>query len=226
MPVIRQTLSLAALCCLICSSQATPLLVKVEYNPDQDSLCSAPPENPVKEEWTTELLARESEFVQLWEREGPRLLAATTAISGKSFAPREITAKLTLCNASSESFPESSRITINMRYALRSFTPTPVSLRYKVDTLFHELLHIFLFQHPIKHSPLLQQHGAEPERVRDHLHLLALQKAALLKLDAGDALRDVIAIDSSLPGGYYKRAWELVNATDDEYLKYVAELFK
>jgi hypothetical protein len=39
-----------------------------------------------------------------------------------------------------------------MRYALRSFTPEPVSLRYKVDTLFHELLHIFLSRHPIEAS--------------------------------------------------------------------------
>jgi hypothetical protein len=55
------------------------------------------------------------------------------------------------------------------------------------------------------------------------LHLLALQKAVLLKLNAIDELADVIRIDSQLPGGYYKRAWEIINATDTEYLKYVAE---
>jgi hypothetical protein len=113
-----------------------------------------------------------------------------------------------------------------MRYALRSFTPEPVSMRYKVDTLFHELLHIFLYRHPIENSTLLKEHAAEDERVRDHLHLLALQKAVLLKLNEPDALKEVIAVDSVLPGGYYKRAWELVNATDTEYLKYVAELSK
>jgi len=26
-----------------------------------------------------------------------------------------------------------------------------------------------------------------------------------------------------LPNGAYKRAWQIINATDDEYLKYVAE---
>jgi hypothetical protein len=56
--------------------------------------------------------------------------------------------------------------------------------------------------------------------------LLALQKAVLLKLNEPDALKEVIAVDGALPGGYYKRAWELVNATDKEYLKYVAELSK
>lgn len=52
------------------------------------------------------------------------------------------------------------------------------------------------------------------------------QKAVLLRLNEPDALKDVIAVDSALPGGYYKRAWELVNATEKEYLRYVAELSK
>jgi hypothetical protein len=210
----------------VCASHAAVPRVKVEYSPSEDLECSAPPGIPIKEEWKSELLSRQSEFVTLWEAESPRLIAAAEAISGKSFPPQEITARLTLCNAPSESFPEKGRVTINMRYALRSFTPEPVPLRYKVDTLFHELLHVFLNQHPVKTSDLLKQHAAEVERVRDHLHLLALQKAVLLKLNERDALKDVIAVDSMLPGGYYKRAWELVNATDNEYLKYVAELSK
>jgi len=47
-----------------------------------------------------------------------------------------------------------------MRYALRSFTPEPVSMRCKVDTLFHELLHIFLYRHPIENSTLLNERAA------------------------------------------------------------------
>ena len=34
----------------------------------------------------------------------------------------------------------------------------------------------------------------------------------------------MIAVDSVLPGGHYKRAWEIVNATGGVYLKFVAEL--
>jgi len=68
-----------------------------------------------------------------------------------------------------------------MRFALKSFTPEPVSMRYKVDTLFHELLHIFLNRHPIENSVLLNEYATEDEQVRDHRHLLALQKAVLLR---------------------------------------------
>ena len=210
----------------VCSSLAGFPHVKLEYDAAEDKTCSKLPGGSIKEEWKAELLSRQPEFVRLWETEGPRLVAAAQAISGKEFPSQKIIVRLTLCNAPSESFPETGRVTINMRFALRSFTPEPVSMRYKVDTLFHELLHIFLNRHPIKNSALLEEHAAEDERVRDHLHLLALQKAVLLKLNEPDALKDVITVDSVLPGGYYKRAWEIVNATDTEYLKYVAELSK
>jgi hypothetical protein len=226
MRIIRNVFMFLALLAFGCSAHATLSRVKVEYSPSEDLACSSPPGSPIKEEWKSELLSRQSEFVRLWNTEGPRWFGATEEISGKNFPSQEITARLTLCNAPSESFPEEGRVTINMRYALRSFTPEPVSMRYKVATLFHELLHIFLSRHPIENSALLKEHAAEDERVRDHLHLLALQKAVLLKLNELDALKEVIAVDSALPGGYYKRAWELVNVTDKEHLKYVAELSK
>lgn len=224
MRLIRNAFLFVALLGFGCSPQATLPRIKVEYSPSEDVACSLPPGSSIKEEWKVELLSRQPEFVKIWQSEGPKLLAATEAISGRGFPLHEITARLTLCNAPSESFPGTDRVTINMRYALRSFTPEPVSMRYKVDTLFHELLHIFLSRHPIENSTLLKEHAAEDERVRDHLHLLALQKAVLLQLSEPDALKDVIAVDGALPGGYYRRAWELVNVTDKEYLKYVAEL--
>jgi hypothetical protein len=210
----------------VCSSRGSLPRVQVKYDAAEDVTCSKLPGGSIKEEWKAELLAREPEFIRLWEAEGPRLVAATEAISGEDFPSQEITARLTLCSVPSESFPETGRVTINMRYALSSFTPEPVSMRYKVNTLFHELLHIFLQRHPIANSALLREHATEDERVRDHLHLLALQKAVLMKLNQADALKEVITVDSMLPGGYYKRAWELVHATDTEYVKYVAELSK
>ena len=221
---IRNTLSLPVLLCCVGLAQASQPLVRVEYSPRQDLLCSLLPGSSIKEEWKTELQSRQAEFEKLWEKAGPRFIAATEAISGKQFPPQEVAARLTLCNTPSESFAATGRVSINMRYALKSFTSTPVPMRYKVDTLFHELLHVFLFKKPIENSSLLKQHASEPERVRNHLHLLALQKAVLLKLSESDALKDVIAIDSQLPGGYYKRAWEIINTSDSEYLKYVAEV--
>lgn len=92
-------------------------------------------------------------------------------------------------------------------------------MSYKADTLFHELLHGYLETYPVKDSGLLEPYASEPRRVRNHLHLLALEKAVFLRLNEPEALNDVVLHDSELPNGYYKRAWEIVNATDDEYFE-------
>jgi hypothetical protein len=196
-------------------------LVTINYDAAIDDQCALARGVPIRDEWKTELMSRLVEFENLWDNVGPKLVGAAETITGKLFSGGKITARLTLCDLPSQA---SDGITINMRYALKSFTPSPVPMRYKVDTLFHELLHVFLSEHPVMESTLLEQHKSEPERTRDHLHLLALQKAVLLELNEPEALKDVVAIDSELPGGYYKRAWEIVNATDVEYLKYVAEI--
>ena len=58
---------------------------------------------------------------------------------------------------------------------LRSFTANPVPLRYKTDTLFHELLHKFLAPHSSEKFAAAQSATpTEPDRTRGHLHLLAL----------------------------------------------------
>jgi hypothetical protein len=111
-----------------------------------------------------------------------------------------------------------------MRYALFSFAPHPVSLRYKSYVLTHEVLHKFINEHPIINSPPIQLHANEDKRVKNHLHLFALLKAALLSFGEKDALNEMIDINSQLPGGIYKRAWKLVNQTPDEYMRYVNEM--
>jgi hypothetical protein len=224
MSVTRKVLFLSVLACLASPSRAGPPNTEIEYSPDRDLTCSLFSGGAIKDEWKTELASRQSEFASLWKSGAQRFIEATEAISGKDFPPQKITVRLTLCNSPSESSPGIDEISVNMRYALKSFAPKPVSMRYKVEVGFHELLHIFFFKHPVNNSVLLREHAGEPERVRRHLHLLALQKAVLLKLKEPAILREVIAVDSELPGGYYKRAWEIVNATDGEYLKYAAEV--
>lgn len=111
-----------------------------------------------------------------------------------------------------------------MRFALRSFTAQAVPLRYKADTAFHESLHAFMLEFVPRSSKLLARHKTESTCVLNHLHLLALQKAVLLTLGEPSVLEQVVALDSSLPSGCYKRAWALVNETNGTYQEYVAEL--
>jgi hypothetical protein len=97
-------------------------------------------------------------------------------------------------------------------------------MRYKIGVLYHEILHEFVDDNLPRQSLLLAQHQDEASRVRDHLHLLALQKAVYLELGTKDELTEVIEMDGQLPGGFYKRAWQVVNQRNDDYLKYVEEL--
>jgi hypothetical protein len=84
----------------------------------------------VRPEWHMELKGRLPEFLSLWREHGPHMVQQVQRITGKSFAIASKVA-LTLCATPSNSFLGP---TVNMRYALRSFTSSPVPMRYKVDT--------------------------------------------------------------------------------------------
>jgi hypothetical protein len=197
--------------------------IKLEYSPTLDSICALVIGSRINQVWERDLAARKPELEALWERIGPALLSSAEGITGEAFPAGEQTVRLTLCELPSQSFVG---VSVNMRYALSSFTQESVPLRYKADTIFHELLHTLLAKHQLKNSQLLKAYANEPKRTREHLHLFALQKAVLLNTNAVMELADVVRIDSQLPGGFYKRAWEIINATDTEYLKYVAEITK
>jgi hypothetical protein len=197
--------------------------VTISYSPALDSACALARGVPIKDEWKLELNSRKAEFESLWRSTGPGLVAMTEAITGKPFSSEPVTARLTLCDLPSQSLVG---ISVNMRYALQSFASPPVPMRYKVATLFHELLHPYVSSLLESGSALARDHDSEPRCVRNHLHLLALEKAVLLQRHEQELLQEVIAIDGQLPGGCYRQAWAIVNATDDDYLPYVAELAK
>lgn len=194
----------------------------ISYSPTLDSICSIARGPHIEDEWKAELESRLEEYRSLWRGVGPRLLAEAERLTGLS-RPSGARVRLTLCDVPSQSL---FGISVNMRFALRSYADTPVPFRYKVDTQFHELLHHMLHGHIPETSHLLALHSGEPECVRDHLHLLALQKAVLLRSGDQAALADVIRYDSSLPRDCYKRAWELVNTSQTEYLSYVSEIIR
>jgi len=208
---------LAALC-VPTSSAAPANPIELVYSEHLDEQCSAA---EIKAEWVAELHARLPEFRSMWEAMSPAMLGAVKALTGKSIDPSPRRVLLTLCNSPSQAV---FGLSVNMRFALHSFTGEPVPLRYKADTVFHEVLHDFVSRQTPIESALLSLHRSESRCVRNHLHLLALQKAVLLSLGESQALAQVVSIDSQLPSGCYKRAWALVNESDTGYKQYVAEL--
>jgi hypothetical protein len=202
------------------SARSQPVQLQVAYDSARDHECALARGQPLKSEWEAELQARLPEFRRLWELQAPQLSRAVTRLTGKPFTPGGIIS-LTLCDTPSNSF---GGVTVNMRYALRTYVAEPVPMRYKVDTAFHETLHRFVSPRVPRNSTLLAAIPRESVCVRNHVHLLALQKAVLLDLGETEALAQVIAIDSQLPSGCYRRAWLLVNEHEHKYKGYVSEL--
>lgn len=212
---------LAGLClALPASTTAAPLEVRIGYGRTFDDACSLLRGYRIGPAWRTELKAELPELRRSWNAEGRPLLDRASRLVGRRLTGRR-DVRLTLCNMPSSSWLGTS---VNMRHALNAFTPHPVPLRYKANIIAHELLHDLIVDRDLSSSPMLAAHARESARVRSHLHLFALMKAALLAQHRPAALRELRRIDAALPGGHYRRAWEIVEASPDAYLAYVAEL--
>jgi hypothetical protein len=159
-------------------------------------------------QWYVELKSKIGSFQDYWDREGALLMAAAIAESGKPFRHRDVVATLTLCPVPSMSRP----LLINMRAYLDG--PSRDKARPMLlfsELVFHELLHTHVSAVlPQDQSVLLARYKGESPVVRNHLHLMALMKAAYLRLGREDQLRQLIERDSLEDGPEYKRAWQIV----------------
>lgn len=198
------------------AAQSAPV-VQFRYDPPGDGSCAG---RAVAPEWDRELSERLPEFRSLWESRATDMIDAVAKLTKKPLTPPG-TVGLTLCDIPSNAF---FGVTVNMRHALRSYTDSPVPMSYKVHTAFHEMLHSFVARYTPSDSILLAANASESACVRQHLHLLALQKAVLVSLGDLAALEQVVANDSRLPSACYRRAWSIVNASPQAYRGFVAEL--
>ena len=112
---------------------------------------------------------------------------------------------------------------VNMRYSLKSFSPTPLTMDVTVGVIFHELLHRYLAGKIPANSKLLLKYKSEDETVTSHLQLLALQKAVYLKLGRAGTLKRIVQEDQDLPNKSYTRAWEIVDGRES-YKSFIEEL--
>ena len=196
--------------------------VSIVYNSELDLECSKSKGYKIKDAWKQELKIKQNQLELEWSKYGEKLITTTEKIVGNKFNKQFETANLVLCNIPSRSFP----LTINMRYSLSTFTNSPVPIYIKTATLYHELLHPYVLDNIVINSLLLTLYEEEPQRVKDHLHLLALLKAVYLNAGMAKTLSDIIDVDNSLPNGFNKRAWEIVNSNPTYYLEFVGELQK
>lgn len=201
------------------AKEMTTPQVFLYYAQTFDEVCSNKLNYSIAPGWQDELMKRMPAWQTLWDHEGELLLKTSIKIAGKPYPESSYKAALSLCSFPSMSAP----LIVNSRYALDSFTKTPISNEVFISTVFHELLHTYIDSFLHKNTPLLEKYKSESKGVVNHLHLLALEKGVYLKLGWGAKLKAVIAKDESLPNKDYKRAWQIINEKQN-YLHFIFEL--
>ena len=191
-----------------------------------------------------ELDARLPEFQAAWAKDGPRLMAETTRLTGRPYGFAETEATLHGCpDISSMSAP----LLINAVRFTRAWLvspnppPPPAGLGATrvpegpravrpmaefVHDLWHEVTHRYVHDIiaglPGHTTPLLRKYAQESQVTRSHLHLLALDKLMSKRLGMADAFEGQAAMFRSRGMQAYVRAFEIIEAEGAE--KFVAEL--
>ena len=175
----------------------------------------------VKPEWVDELEKRTPEFQQSWNDQAGILLGKTIELTGgRTFKETEMHAAFVLCNMASLSFP----LVLNVRRYLTVVLGPRVEPMYLFNAqVFHELLHTFVVENLPDTTPLQEKYKNEDQVTKNHLHLMAIQKAVYTSLGRLDELKALIDSDSQI-GGSYKRSWDIVNSED--YQAFVDEFKK
>jgi len=183
-----------------------------------DRTCSQFLNTEIKPEWQQETVRRLPEFQAQWDREGPRYLSVTFAEIGLRFPYREMQAVLTVCPVSTMSMP----LMINVGSFL-STAQNPARPEFFSEVVFHELMHHYVSPVFVI-SALRKKYEKEPSVTLYHLHVMALEKFALLKLRKTTELKYLDYLyRTDPPPSYYKRAWEIVNNIEG-YEAFIKEL--
>jgi len=194
-------------------------VIKYFYSGVFDNWCTSSNGTEVTEEKRQQLLGKVDNIQAEWDKLGPELLATTEKLIGKPFRRREVTATLFLCGKTpSMSVP----LLVNGNWFVDGKRQLPDDMATHI--VFHELLHIYVVDHIGGETPLRKKYEADGEHylILNHLHLMAVQKLVYLELGLEEELARVIANDSVLAKGAYKRAWGIVNDVGHEV--FVAEL--
>lgn len=146
-----------------------------------------------------------------WKKEVPLLFMELFSVFNRGIKAKERTAILYLSNA--WSYGSDRFLVLGLRWIL---DPEPWVFKVNREdsftaTIFHELLHIWVDENISQESPLLKKYNIEESEVRNHIHLMALQKMVYQKLGREDILEMLDEQYRKRSLASYRRAWEIVN---------------
>lgn len=205
------------------ANQPTPTVPKLffEYSWLYDANCAVTPERKIDPAWAAEARARTADFEKTWTKSGPVFFGKVFEIFQVGFKRKELTATLSVCPAPSYSNP----LVLNVTRYLKSYMgDKPVrSDDSFADLVTHELLHTWLVENFKWRSPLIEKYQAEESTVRNHLHLMAMQKYIYTELERADLLAMIDKQYRNIPSPAYNRAWQIVSDIEG-HEAFIAEL--
>jgi hypothetical protein len=137
-----------------------------------------------------------------WEKEGSQFLSIAFKELQRPFPYKEMQVYLTVCDVNTMSMP----LMVNVRpYMAMAKDRLPLSF-FPLE-LFHELMHTYISP-AMATSALRKKYANEPPVIVNHLHVMALERFALLRLGREEQLRYLGAQYERDPD--YKRAWNIV----------------
>lgn len=191
----------------LASEPAAPKLF-FKYSWLYDQNCAVTEERKIDPAWASEALEKTQNFNDIWEKNGPIFFGKVFEVFGFGFSRKELTATLSVCPAPSYSNP----LVLNVTRFLKSYMQDkPVrSDDSFADLVFHELLHTWVSENINFPTPLYIKYQNEERVVRNHLHLMALQKYIYTALNRDDLVKMIDRQYSNMPVPAYNRAWKIV----------------
>lgn len=164
-----------------------------------------------------------AEFRAAWEADGPELLQATLAVTGRPFGFAEAVATLHACDGlGSLSAP----LLIDAGRYFEDASFDRRERRHFAYTVWHELMHrqiaLLLGRGAERESALLRRHAGEAPVTLNHLHLLALEHMVYRHLGREEEFHARGRAYGARGNHAYARAYEIVVAEGAE--AFVAEL--
>jgi hypothetical protein len=216
------TVLCAAVSLGICQAGETPKVPTIDilYPPGGsllDRLCKNDFKLEIDDQAVQAAVQKRPEFQKQWDAEGPAYMNAALTEIGLDFPYREMQATLTVCLPASTSVPLVVDVT--------EFLPTakkPAPQWEFSEIVFHELMHTYVSP-ALAHSALMKKYQNEAPTTRYHLHVMAMEKMTLLKLNRQDQLKTIDHEYRNGPDPAYRRAWEIVNDIEG-YQAFIAEL--
>lgn len=146
-----------------------------------------------------------------WEQEGPILFNEVFTVFHRGFLTQHITAVLFFGTTAGYAGNGALVLGLSFLQTAETWHNSISPKEYFKWLLFHELLHTWLDDNlGSNQTELLKKYQDETSEVREHIHLMAIQKMVYLKLKRLDLVEFCDQCYRRNPDGY-RRSWEIVN---------------